>query len=110
MGEFLQRHWWLPLLVVASLAPLVAHFARLGFMPALRSLDRRWIFLLMFWAVLLPIDYIGITGQTFPEVPSALARATFDEVERLQEGDPVLLSFDYDPPSEGELNRRRPPS
>jgi hypothetical protein len=66
-------------------------------------LDRRWIFLLMFWSVLLPIYYIGVTGHTFPEVPSALARATFDEIERLNEGDPILLAFDYDPGSEGEL-------
>ncbi|PYR36563.1 MAG: hypothetical protein DMF90_09700, partial [Acidobacteria bacterium] len=43
------------------------------------------------------------TGQTFPEVPSALAKATFDQIERLQEGDPVLMAFDYDPASEGEL-------
>jgi hypothetical protein len=57
----------------------------------------------MFWSVLLPIYYIGVTGHTFPEVPSALARATFDEIERLNEGDPILLAFDYDPGSEGEL-------
>ena len=69
----------------------------------LRTLDRRWIFLLMFWSVLVPIYYIGVTGQTFPEVPSALAQATFDEIDRLEPGDPVLLSFDYDPASEGEL-------
>lgn len=104
MGEFFRLHWWLPLLVVGSLVPLARRFGKLGFLPTLRTLDRRWIFLLMFWAVLVPIDYIGITGQTFPEVPSALAKATFDEVDRLQEGDPVLLSFDYDPPSEGELS------
>jgi hypothetical protein len=53
--------------------------------------------------VLIPIYYVGVTGQTFPEVPSALAQATFDEIERLNPGDPVLLSFDYDPASEGEL-------
>ncbi len=57
----------------------------------------------MLWSVLLPIYFIGVTGQTFPELPSALAHATFDEVDRLSPGDPVLLSFDYDPASEGEL-------
>jgi hypothetical protein len=72
-------------------------------MATLRTLDRRWIFLLMLWAVLFPIYFIGITGRTFPELPSALAHATFDEVDRLSPGDPVLLSFDYDPASEGEL-------
>jgi len=36
-------------------------------------------------------------------VPSALAQATFDEIESLDAGDRVLLSFDFDPASEGEL-------
>jgi hypothetical protein len=57
----------------------------------------------MLWSVLFPIYFIGVTGRTFPELPSALAHATFDEVERLAPGDPVLLSFDYDPAGEGEL-------
>jgi len=103
MGGFLKDQWWLPAVVIGSLTPLAWRFVSLGFFPALRTLDRRWIFLLMFWAVLVPIYYIGITGQTFPEVPSALARATFDEIENLNEGDPVLLPFDYDPATEGEL-------
>jgi hypothetical protein len=103
VAGFLLDQWWLVAIIVASLAPLAMQFGRLGFMPALRTLDRRWIFLLMFWSVLFPIYFIGVTGQTFPEVPSALAQATFDEIERLQAGDPVLLAFDYDPSTEGEL-------
>jgi hypothetical protein len=75
----------------------------MGFLNVARTVDRRWIFLLMLWAVLVPIYYIGKTGRTFPEVPSALAQATFDEIEKLKEGDPVLLSFDYDVGSDGEL-------
>jgi hypothetical protein len=73
-------------------------------MTGLREMDRRWIFLLMMWSVLVPIYYIGVTGKTLPEVPSPLVMAAFDEVERLQAGDPVLLSFDYDPASAGELD------
>ncbi|PYR51710.1 MAG: hypothetical protein DMF89_04730, partial [Acidobacteria bacterium] len=103
MATFLKDQWWLVLVVVASLAPLARQVAAQGVEATLRSLDRRWIFLLMLWAVLVPIYYIGVTGQTFPEVPSALAKATFDQIERLQEGDPVLMAFDYDPASEGEL-------
>ena len=103
MAEFLIGQWWLVAIVVLSLLPLVSRFVRLGPFEALRSLDRRWIFLIMLWAVLVPIYYIGVTGETFPEVPSALAQATFDEIEALEPGDRVLLSFDFDPASEGEL-------
>lgn len=103
MSEFLRNQWWVVAIIIGSMVPLARRFASVGFAEALRTLDRRWIFLLMLWAVLLPIYYIGITGQTFPELPSALAHATFDEVERLSPGDPVLLSFDYDPAAEGEL-------
>lgn len=103
MGEFLRGQWWVVVILVATLMPLVRRFVSAGLMEGLRTLDRRWIFLLMMWAVLLPIYIIGVTGRTFPELPSALSHATFDEVERLSPGDPVLLSFDYDPASEGEL-------
>ncbi|MCH8011117.1 MAG: hypothetical protein IIA61_04085 [Candidatus Marinimicrobia bacterium] len=68
-----------------------------------KNLDKRWIFLLMFLSVVIPIYIIGITGKTFPEVPSLLSKATFNVIEQLNEGDPVLLAFDFDPASEGEL-------
>src|SRR5580658_3401869 len=103
MGAFVLHEWWLAVIVVGSLAPLAAQFVSQGVLPTLRLLDRRWIFLLMFWAVLVPIYFVGVTGRTFPEIPSALAQTTFDEIDQLHEGDPVLLSFDYDPGSEGEL-------
>jgi hypothetical protein len=103
VGEFLGTAWWLIILVLASLVPLARQVAAQGLVPTLRSLDRRWVFLLMLWAVLIPIYYIGITGRTFPEIPSALAQSTFNEIDRLKAGDPVLLAFDYDPASEGEL-------
>jgi len=65
----------------------------------LSRLDRRWIFLLMFLAVAIPI----LLQAQFPEKPSGLAEAVFDEIDKLPEGAPVLLSFDFDPASEGEL-------
>jgi len=68
-----------------------------------RTLDRRWIFILMFLAVSIPIYVIGVTKETFPETPLPLATNVFEEVEALEEGDRVLLAFDYDPGSEGEL-------
>jgi hypothetical protein len=72
-------------------------------LKALQNLDRRWIFLMMGLAVAVPILVIGITGKTFPETPTPLAQAVFDAIEELPSGSKVLLSFDYDPASEGEL-------
>jgi len=68
----------------------------------LKTLDRRWIFLLMFLAVAIPI----LLQLRFPEKPTGLAQNVFDEVENLKEapdGGKVLLAFDFDPASEGEL-------
>ena len=65
----------------------------------LSTLDRRWIFLLMGAAVTIPI----LLELQFPEEGTSLAHAVFNEIEQLEEGDPVLLAFDYDPASEGEL-------
>jgi hypothetical protein len=64
-----------------------------------KTLDRRWIFLLMFLAVALPIVF----QLRFPETPTKLAQAVFDAIDTLEPGDQVLLSFDFDPASEGEL-------
>ena len=69
----------------------------------LKNLDKRWIFLMMLLSVGIPIYVIGKTGKTLPEVPTILAKNTFDAIEALKPGDPVLLSFDFDPGSEGEL-------
>ena len=103
MIEFIVTQWWLVAIVIASLIPLAMRFVSGGLLETLRTLDRRWIFLLLLWSVLIPIYFIGVTGRTFPEVPSVLARATFDEIDRLSPGDSVLMAFDYDPASEGEL-------
>ncbi len=65
----------------------------------LKNLDRRWIFLLMGLAVGLPI----LLQVQFPETSTDLADAVFNEIEKLEEGDKVLLAFDFDPASEGEL-------
>lgn len=65
----------------------------------LKNLDRRYIFLLMFLSVAIPI----LVQAQFPEKPTGLATAVFEAVDALPEGSRVLLSFDYDPASEGEL-------
>jgi hypothetical protein len=58
---------------------------------------------MMFLSVSIPIIIIGITGQSFPEKPTQLAYSTFDAIDTLKQGDKVMLSFDFDPASEGEL-------
>ena len=65
----------------------------------LKNLDRRWIFLMMFLSVAVPI----MLEVRFPEKATGLAKNVFDEIEALDEGSPVLLSYDFDPASEGEL-------
>ncbi|WP_417848920.1 hypothetical protein [Thalassoglobus sp.] len=65
----------------------------------LENLDRRWIFLLMAISVAVPILF----ELQFPEKPSELAQNVFDEIENLNEGDKVLMAWDFDPSTEGEL-------
>tara|TARA_R110002095_G_scaffold67111_2_gene57032 strand:- start:2316 stop:3179 length:864 start_codon:yes stop_codon:yes gene_type:complete len=65
----------------------------------LQTLDRRWIFLLMFFAVAVPL----IMGTTFPEKPSDQVLSVFDAVDNLPDGSNVVMAWDYDPASEGEL-------
>jgi hypothetical protein len=65
----------------------------------LTTLDRRWIFLMMAFAVGIPV----LTRATFPEAPTAPTRAVFNAVEALPEGSLILLAFDYDPGSAPEL-------
>lgn len=65
----------------------------------LKNLDRRWIFLLMLLAIALPILF----QIQFPEQPSPLVQSTYDQIENLPDGSDILLAFDYDPATEGEL-------
>lgn len=62
-------------------------------------LDRRWIFLAMGIAVMIPI----ISRTEFPEKATPLVQAVFDRIEELPEGSKILMAFDYDPGSEPEL-------
>jgi hypothetical protein len=62
-------------------------------------IDRRWIFLLMLLAVTIPI----LLAWRFPEEPSAKVRTVFDSIEALPDGSVILMAFDYDPASQGEL-------
>ena len=70
-----------------------------SFLSRLGGLDRRWIFLAMGLSIAVPI----LLKLRFPEVPGPMARATFDAIESIPAGSRVLLAFDYDPASAGEL-------
>ena len=65
----------------------------------LKDLDRRWIFLAMFLAVAIPV----LARLVFPEVVSKQAKMVFDAIDDLPDGSNILLAFDFDPASQGEL-------
>ena len=67
----------------------------------LRSLDRRIIFVLIFLGVALPLIFpIG-----FPVTVTPNAKHIYDFIEKnTKAGDPVILSFDYDPGSRAEVH------
>ena len=65
----------------------------------LRSVDRRWIFLLMGLCVALPI----LLRFSPPTEVTPMDQSVYDAIESLPDGSRVLLSFDFDPGSQGEL-------
>jgi hypothetical protein len=66
----------------------------------LKNLDRRWVFLIMAVAVSTPI----LLQLSFPEKVSKLTQDAYAEVDKLKPGQKVLLAFDFDPGSAGELS------
>ena len=89
----------LVLMLAALTVTAVAAFRFPKAYDFVKNLDRRWVFLLMFLAVLIPLLY----QLTFPEEPKSGSITVFNEIEKLQPGDKVLMAWDYDPASEGEL-------
>ncbi|HWL08113.1 MAG TPA: hypothetical protein VNQ76_06910 [Planctomicrobium sp.] len=65
----------------------------------LKNLDRRWIFLLMALAVSIPILF----QFQFPETPTQMTVDVFEAIESLPPGSNVLMAWDFDPSTEGEL-------
>jgi hypothetical protein len=61
--------------------------------------DRRWIFLIMALAIVIPL-YVPIG---LPIKPSPMTNAAFNTVEALREGDVVYVSLDVEPASTPEL-------
>lgn len=65
----------------------------------LANFDRRWIFLAMAIAIVVPM----IFPLGFPVKPTPMVQSTFNAIESLNEGDKVLLALDLDPASTPEL-------
>lgn len=73
--------------------------AKLPLSERLQRFDRRWIFLAMGLAIIIPMLLpIGLPIQASP-----MTKAAFNTVEALDEGDVVFLSLDLDPASTPEL-------
>ena len=69
---------------------------------ALGSLDRRIIFLIVGLSVLIPLlkpEWIDLPIRPTPE-----SQIVFDEINKLNEGDKVLLSFEYGPSTKPEIH------
>jgi hypothetical protein len=65
----------------------------------MRRLDRRWIFLAVWILVMIPLLF----PLKLPIAPTARAMQYYEQIEKLQPGDIVLLSADFDPASGPEL-------
>lgn len=71
----------------------------MGILDRLERVDRRWVFLLMGIAVILPfVRPIGVTIK-----PSPPARGFHEAIESLPEGSTIYLAADLDPGSQAEL-------
>lgn len=65
-----------------------------------KQIDRRWLFLLIFVGVTLPLIFtIGLPLETSNNV-----QMVYDLVENMPRGSKALISFDYDPASMPELH------
>lgn len=64
------------------------------------TFDRRWIFLAMALAIVLPL----IWPVAIPFQVSARVKKLYDEVESIKPGEVVLLSLDYGPESAAEVD------
>lgn len=66
----------------------------------LLRLDRRWIFLLLFVAVIIAV----LVPFKLPVETSKLVRGIYDPIQALPARAPILLALDYDPAASAELD------
>ncbi len=69
------------------------------FLQALERFDRRWIFLAMALAIVVPMFF----PMNLPVATSPMVEAAFQTVSRLKKGDKVVMAMDFDPASTPEL-------
>ncbi len=70
------------------------------FLEKMMQVDRRWIYLAIGVAVIIP----AIRGFKVPVSPSPEVKKVYDFVENLKEGEYLFLAMDYDPTSLAELS------
>jgi len=71
-----------------------------GILDRIETLDRRWVFLVMFVAISVPL----FVKLSLPIKVSPAVQGFYDAVDALQPGDVVYLAADYDPGSKPELD------
>ncbi len=72
----------------------------MNFWIRISSLDRRWVYLLMALAVIIPF-FVNITIPIKISPPSQNLYTFIDTLK--PDSGPILISFDYDPSTQGEL-------
>jgi hypothetical protein len=71
----------------------------MDFWERLSGLDRRWIFVFVAFAVLLPM----LLNLQCPQVTSPIVEGIYDKIEAIPPGAVVVLSFDYGPSTVPEI-------
>ncbi|PCJ19824.1 MAG: hypothetical protein COB02_06460 [Candidatus Cloacimonadota bacterium] len=66
----------------------------------LKNLDRRYIFILIAFSVVIPL----MVPLGLPLTPGAEATSMYKLIDGLKEGSKLVISFDYDPASKAELH------
>ena len=70
-----------------------------GLLEKLQFIDRRYIFIFIALAVIIPL----LLGLRFKEEPSPIVVALYDKIYNMQPGSRLLMSFDYGPTTAPEI-------
>jgi len=70
-----------------------------GLLERLQFIDRRYIFIFIALAVIIPL----LLGLRFEEEPSPIVLALYDKIDEMPPGSRLLMSFDYGPTTAPEI-------